>query len=229
MKKGKKAEERTAAAIEWPTPEMVRLASIREADYNPRVMSPEMMASLKASLLRSGLVVVPVVQRRGMVLISGHQRLAALRELLDERGYAMPEEVPCYVLDVDDAAAKRLNVGLNRIGGDFDPAMLGSLFEGIGGGELADDALEAMGFTFDEVGGVIAQLRPDADDGDDGLGPGFARSVTLSIPFDTVEKRDAARARLREITEEKGGKAGEHLLRILRAHAAVHRAPSRSR
>ncbi len=49
---------------------------------------------------------------------------------------------------------------------------------------------------------------------------GFASSITLSVEFDTVEQRDAAKDLLRAASKETGKKAGVLLMRALKAHEA---------
>lgn len=204
-----------------PLPEMVDVSSISEAEYNPRTISPEMMASLKASIREHGLVVNLVVQRKGMVLVAGHQRLRAAREVARELGREMPRHLPCVVRDIGDADAKILNVALNRIAGDFDPFMLGELFASFGAGELTEEVATSMGFAMAEIEAAIAVAEPverhiaRLERETEGELTGFAKNITLSVEFASVAKRDAA-ARLLE--KASGGKkaAGAFVLAALK-------------
>lgn len=215
-----------------PPPVMVPLNEINEAPYNPRVMPPEMMQALKASIRRHGMVVNLVVQRAGMVLVGGHQRLRAMREVATEDGTETPSELPCVVLDLNDSEAKQLNVSLNKIEGDFDPYKLGEMFASIRD-ELTYADVEATGFTMQEVDQAVLLVQPFEDqirylEEDDGLDVGaFAKSITLTVEFDTVETRDKAKLALREAAERQGCKAGKIIADAIHAWTLSH--PSKSK
>lgn len=93
--------------------EHVKPGSLNPAPYNPRrEMTAHEMKSLRASIREYGLVEPIVVQRKGRVVIGGHQRLkAAIAEGL--------KSVPAVFLDVTDRRAKILNLALNKIRSDF--------------------------------------------------------------------------------------------------------------
>jgi len=185
-------------------PEMVQVGEINEASYNPRHMPAEMMKALKASLVEHGMVLNLVVQRKGMVLIGGHQRLIAMRELCEERGWDAPSEVPAVLLDVSDATARRLNVALNRIDGEFDSYRLGEMFQSMRQ-DLTLEQVLATGFSMEEIDtsiGLVSTPEGEAD----GLEVearaielgGFGRSITLTVECATVEERDALKSALKE-------------------------------
>lgn len=205
--------------LEMPVPVEVRLSDVDFAPYNPRVMPAEKMRALKASLVRHGLVLNLVVQKKGkrLVLVGGHQRVRALRELCEERGWNVPETAWAIVLDLSDDEAKRLNVALNRIEGEFDPHRLGEVFAGM---QLSDDDALAIGFGLDEIGELIKLARPpevlaeELEGAAAELG-GFAKSVTLTIEFDTVAQRDQAKEMLAAAAKARGKKAGAVLLAVL--------------
>lgn len=220
----KKKDKATPAhePLKMPAPELLDVASINFAPYNPRVMPPEKMRALKASLVKHGLVLNLVVQKQGLVLIGGHQRVTAMREVCAERGVEMPAQAWATVLDVDDATAKQLNVGLNNIEGEFDHYKLGLMFAEMLPSMTTDDVL-ATGFEQENIEQMIA-LTSDTDAAAarleaeaEGLG-GFARSVTLTVDFETVEQRDRAKEVLREAAERTGKKAGAVLLDALKRH-----------
>lgn len=198
-----KKKQAEATGLSVREPEMVPVAKINEAPYNPRHMSAEMMRALKASLVEHGMVLNLVVQRKGMVLIGGHQRLTAMRELCIEREWEEPKVVPTVVLDVNDATARRLNVALNRIDGEFDPYRLGEVFQTMRE-DLTLDQILATGFTAEEVDSSIAlimtpeeeasALENDAREMELG---GFGKSITLTIECSTVEERDLLKAALK--------------------------------
>lgn len=187
-------------------------------EYNPRFISPEEREALKASLLEHGLVLPIIAQRGTNRVIGGHQRLDVLIEMR-EQGYFSDLKVYATFLDKDDASARRLNVALNRISGDFDEYKLAELFKLIGVADEPDDALiQAMGFERDEVAALLESTRdPDEIANElsrqaDGVKGDFGRSITLSIEFESVEERDETKASLRAICKSKGIKAGSLLL-----------------
>ena len=218
------------AGISVPMPEQVKLAALQFAPYNPRSISREVMGSLKASLLKHGMVLTLVVQRRSgahgdLVLIGGHQRVRAMREICSERDWAEPDEVPAVVLDVDDAQAKQLNVSLNNIEGEFDPYKLGELFRDIRPDMTMDDVL-ATGFQPVEIDGMIKLLVSPEDEAaalEAGIGDlaGFGASITLSVEFATVEARDEAKVLLKSATLGGKQKPGDLMLRAIKASEAV--------
>lgn len=96
--------------------EALRLEQLRPWAENPRRISAEARAGLRASLERFGLVEPVVVNRHGdrLEVISGHQRL----ELLREAGVATAR---CVVVSLPEAEARALALSLNNraIQGDF--------------------------------------------------------------------------------------------------------------
>src|SRR6266705_2170884 len=101
----------------------VPITKIRFADYNPRKISDAEMTSLKRSIERFGFVDPVVVNRRrgkqwsaaerGAVIVGGHQRVRAAREL----GH---KAVPVVYVELPPDDEKLLNLALNKIGGEFD-------------------------------------------------------------------------------------------------------------
>ena len=228
-----KTAPKPKAAPSLSVPDAVRLpiAQLHRAPYNPRHISEAKRASLRASILKHGMVENLVVQRRSAeleldyVLIGGHQRLNEVEALCDEKGWARPETMPCVVLDVDDRVAKQLNVALNNIGGEFDPYMLGELFAQMLPSMTTDDVL-ATGFTQDQLVELThLALTPEQQAAllEDGVGEltSFAKSITLSIEFDTAEERDAAKELLKKVATERNVKAGRVVAEAVRAFAAM--------
>lgn len=227
MKKKKDTEVLPAVSgLAVPEQRMVRLSDVNMAQYNPRVMSREQMGALKASLVKHGMVLNLVVQREGMILIGGHQRVTAMRELCIERGWPEPGAIPAAVLDVGDAEARQLNVALNRIDGEFDAYKLGELFSSIRPDMTVQDIL-ATGFSMVEIDQAVSLVTPideqamqlEAEASALSL-DGFGRSITFSLEFDTVEHRDEAKELLKALAGPKGD-AGAVLLRALRGMSAT--------
>jgi hypothetical protein len=88
--------------------------NINPANYNPRSITREAMKGLKASISKFGLVEPLIINARTATLVSGHQRLAACKEL----GI---ESVPVIEVDLSLAEEMALNVTLNnqKISGSF--------------------------------------------------------------------------------------------------------------
>lgn len=231
MAKDKKDAKKAGQGIRVPGQTVMPLSGLNMAPYNPRIMPPPKMAALKASLMKHGFVSNLVVQRSSpkygeMVLIGGHQRVKAARELCEERGFLLPDKLPVAVLDVGDAEAKQLNVALNNIEGEFDPHKLGELFADILPLMTVDDVL-ATGFTASQLDEVVQLVLPPEQQADALEAAaaaldvaGFAKSITLSVEFDSVEARDQAKAILKEVQRE-GSQPGAALLGALKAARAT--------
>jgi ParB-like chromosome segregation protein Spo0J len=231
MRTIKRGESGRDLVVEVPDPVRVRIADLNEAVYNPRHISPEEMASLEASILKFGMVEPLVVQKSGMVLIGGHQRLTALRNIAARGRRVVPDAVPATVLDVDDATAMQLNVALNRIGGEFDADKLGRVLASV----IDSRGFEpiAIGFQQDEVNELVrratitpeelaAQLEREASQIDV-----FAKSVTMTVAFETVEQRDEAKRALESLCGKLGAKPGAVVLKL--TSQALSMSKSRSR
>jgi len=187
-------------------PVMVDAAKLKPAPYNPRRISRQQLDALKASIAQNGFVEPVVAQRGTLVLIGGHQRLEALRQLCRDANEKLPK-IPAVLLDVDDRRARLMNVALNRIDGEFDDALLGNLLSGLG--EIS--AVELLGTGLSDIE-VAALLVPELPENETTT---FGQSVTLTVRFDTVEERDAAKALLSERAQRSGKKASVVLRDLL--------------
>jgi DNA modification methylase len=100
------------------------ISDLMPAPYNPRTISPEALAGLRASVERFGLVEPVVWNRRTGHVVGGHQRLKALQAL----GETTTQVV---VVDLDEIEEKALNVALNSpaIAGEFTPELHALLAE----------------------------------------------------------------------------------------------------
>jgi len=93
--------------------EYVRFKDIKPAAYNPRRISEEAFAELKASINALGLVLPIIVNRDNMTIVAGHQRTKAAMSL-------GMEKAPCYfVSDIDIESEIRFNQVHNGI--EFEP------------------------------------------------------------------------------------------------------------
>lgn len=123
----------------------VAIDALKASAYNPRKWDKTTLSQLKESIKRFG-VVDPVIvnnaKGRKNIVIGGHMRLEALKEL----GY---KEVPVVYLDISDIEKeKELNIRLNKNQGEFDFSLLA---------DFGEDMLSNIGFsseTLDEVFGI---------------------------------------------------------------------------
>jgi len=100
----------------------VPVASLRPAEYNPRLMTEKEANDLRASLREFGFVeplVINTFPGRENVVIGGHQRL----RIAIEMGMA---SVPCTPQRLDEAHERELNLRLNKNLGSWDWDLLAS-------------------------------------------------------------------------------------------------------
>lgn len=104
--------------------ETKKLSEITPASYNPRSISPEAMAGLKASIQEFGIVEPIILNSRTGNLVGGHMRL----EVLKQQGATETEVV---VVDLSLEKEKALNITLNNrhIAGTFTADLEGLLEE----------------------------------------------------------------------------------------------------
>ncbi len=116
-------------------------AEIKNADYNPRMISNQAKARLKRGIEENGLVQPLVWNRRTGNLVGGHQRLS----ILDDLEPAGDFELTVAAIDVPEAQEKRINVLLNNDStmGHWDERRLLDLFAH----ESSEVDYEAYGFS----------------------------------------------------------------------------------
>ena len=90
------------------------LTKLRPASYNPRKISDNAMAGLRASIGRFGLVQEIVFNKRTGNVVGGHQRL----KVLEAMGV---KDVPVTIVDLSEREEQALNITLNNqgISGEF--------------------------------------------------------------------------------------------------------------
>ena len=121
--------------------EIRNIDGIALAKYNPRKMSKDAHASLVASIKRFGFVDPVIVNNRTGVLVGGHQRINAAKEL----GLV---KIPVVSVDLDEVDEKALNVALNKISGEWDMDALR---------QVIDDVLK-NGISATEIGFSDAEI-----------------------------------------------------------------------
>jgi ParB-like chromosome segregation protein Spo0J/16S rRNA G966 N2-methylase RsmD len=122
----------------------IAISELLPAQYNPRKISKEQMRRLIESIEKNGFaepIIVNDNPERKNVVIGGHQRLKALKKI----GLPDKTKVPVYLVDLDEANEKKLNIALNNISGDFEIKKLATLFK-----EFCEKNIDAAGSGFDE-------------------------------------------------------------------------------
>jgi DNA modification methylase len=115
----------------------------KPAKYNPRKdLKPgdRQYEELKKSITKFGHCQVVVVNKNGTV-IGGHQTLKVLRDIGREKA-------KCIILDLDEKDEKTLNIGLNRIEGEWDKDLIADLLVEL---DAADVDLDLLGFDESEI------------------------------------------------------------------------------
>lgn len=118
---------------------------VKVADYNPREISDHDFSSLKQSLKEFGFL-QPIVLNKNHVIIGGHMRLRAWKDLGETT-------VPCLIVDLPPDRERLLNIALNRISGQWDMEKLSEMVYKLST-ESADD-LRLSGLDEVEVSGLI--------------------------------------------------------------------------
>lgn len=139
----------------------LQIKDLREASYNPRVISAKRLENLHRSMTTYGDLSGVVFNKRTKNMISGHQRLKNLRgknvktkivtkPMRDEFGTvaeghiiaktsAGTLRIPLRIVDWSDKKAEiAANIAANAHGGDFDKAKLGVLLEKLDAGKSFD-------------------------------------------------------------------------------------------
>jgi len=133
---------------------LVSLDELVEDPQNPRQHSERNLATIRASLTEFGQVEPLLVQRSTNMVIGGNGRLAVMRDL----GW---DEAAVNFLDLEDAAARKLSVVLNRSGelATWNYENLGPLLKG-----LNEEAATEVGFTVFELGKIMESIKSEAVD-----------------------------------------------------------------
>ena len=130
----------------------IALARLIPAEGNPNCMDEPMQARLRESISRFGLVENLVVRPIGHGLyevLSGNQRLQILREL----GH---ENIPCVVVELDDAQSRLLSQALNRIEGEDDLGLKAELVRNVLKKIPQTDVLSLLPETKDSLKALVS-------------------------------------------------------------------------
>jgi ParB family chromosome partitioning protein len=101
---------------------LIKIDQIFPNNYNPNVVSEDILAKLRAEISQKGLC-EPIILRRkgnGYEIVDGEHRWRVCQEL----GW---EEIPCIIQDYDDNEAKIKTLQLNYMRGSAVPVKLASL------------------------------------------------------------------------------------------------------
>src|SRR3989344_2348740 len=121
----------------------VLISQLIGSQYNPRKWSKAQLEALKESIRRFGCVDPIIVNNapgRQGVIIGGHMRLAALKEL----GHT--EAPVVYVTITDIKKEQELNIRLNKNTGEFDFTLLA---------EFDEAFLKETGFSSEELDSIF--------------------------------------------------------------------------
>ena len=129
--------------------EEVVIDELRPDPANPRRISNDQLEALTRSLQTYGFVQPVLARREDKIVIGGHQRLLAARRL----GY---KTVPVIFLDLTLEQSRVLNLGLNKISGDWDQELLARLVANLQ--PVEDIDLTLSGFGEDELAKLLKSL-----------------------------------------------------------------------
>lgn len=99
----------------------VPIKDLNPATYNPRKLTAKGASDIRVSLEKFGFVKPLVVNKNGVVIIEGHQRVKVWGDMGNTN-------VPVYFVDLDETAERELNIRLNLNNGDWDFDLLKSEF-----------------------------------------------------------------------------------------------------
>lgn len=173
-----KSKKMPAVGLVW-TEKTMKLEDLRPHERNPRKITAEQLAKLKASIQQDGFHQRLLVTPDGRV-IGGHQRLKVLAELgYTEVQTLMPNR------DLTEDEYKRLNVRDNLIAGDWDAEIL---LEDFTAEELSDFGLPDNLIPHDDS----IDLQPDdTDESTTGV-----QGAVLTFGGNKVQMSDEEAARL---------------------------------
>jgi hypothetical protein len=127
------------------------------ADYNPRKITEEAKKKLQRFLKNNGLWSPIVINKRTMTIISGHQRVAILDNLIKKTDY----ELTVSLVDVDEKLEATGNVFMNNASaqGEWDTFALQDLRDIFPDIDYVDD----FGFDESEIDIMLGDILKDSE------------------------------------------------------------------
>jgi DNA modification methylase len=132
------------------TVDNVPIDDLRPDPFNPRRISDAELEALARSIQEFGLVDPIIARREDRTVVGGHQRLRVARRL----GL---KTIPAIYVDLSEERARLLALGLNRISGAWDEALLARLLADLDDTPNVD--LTLSGFAHDEIGRMLKSLE----------------------------------------------------------------------
>ena len=127
-----------------------KMSELKPAEYNPRKISANQRASLRAGMEKFGwagaYAVINTNPERKDIIISAHQRIKVWQDL----GHT---ECPCVEVNLSYEDERELNIRLNKNGGEFDDELLQKFFNA--------DELVMFGFSANELPTIEDVLGPE--------------------------------------------------------------------
>lgn len=127
-----------------------RLADLKPAAYNPRkklVPGDPEYEKIARSIEEFGYC-DPIIINKDGTIVGGHQRASVLKSL----GYT---EADCIVVDISKQDEKALNIALNKIGGQWDMALLRDALQDL---TLSKVDVNATGYSDDELSVILGDV-----------------------------------------------------------------------
>lgn len=167
----------------------VSVKKMNPAPYNPRErLEPgsKDYESLKKSIEKYGFVQPIVWNERTGNIVGGHQRYYIALDL-------KMKSVSTKIVDLDEAEEKQLNLGLNKISGQWDEKKLSELLNDLKGFEDID--MDLTGFDPTEIDELTLafsnagfDMDMDMGESEDLEGPGIEGDEPLAVEFEPEEE-----------------------------------------
>lgn len=179
---------------------LVNVADLHEPAVNPNSLEPDKYEVLKQAIEAYGFL-QPVLVRKdstGYVIVDGVHRVRAAREL----GMVA---VPAVVNEMDEASARVVQVGMNRLRGELNINTVAQTLVELTSAGVGLDVLTLTGFSEAEITGLLAAIEtpdvlpgdaapPEALPNEDVLNP---KPYVLELKFGTREELSRVKKALR--------------------------------
>ena len=123
---------------------------LKPSNYNPRTISEKDLKSLVKNMSEFGHLGILIANRKTNNLINGNQRLKVAKLL-------GMKEIAVVWIDVSLRKEKILNIGMNKISGEWDMPMLKDLLEEVDNGE---EDMDMTGFDEVEIEMLMTAFNP---------------------------------------------------------------------